>query len=521
MSDTVEPAAQSADLATASHVQSTTTTDADSEEGEKLPINVTASIFDTHYNYSIPHWHQEPPTHPSTDFATASNYAARHRFDSTGDASPHDSPRAADVKPQPTSGSLEHSRFQLVDEGSIVPLRRRSSQSYPSLNKQSSWGANRSGRTKSQEEHDKEQTMLQSRFKQFEISSEHDNLLLWLIRSPVDNIRVRSSNLGEYQVGTVITAQIDEPIGNVLPKQIGESFLSVPVVDSDQLYRGVIDLLDIIWRIVSVLQSARLQLSGDSQADEAKLQRLSELKAEIFQTPVETVLRDVDWSEAGTVSNIKGALPLHRGFSLLYCAEAFSRRGVHRLPILTKEQQVVGLVTQSMFINLLALNLDFLGSTRYTTVRDIVESGSRKVPYTINETQTALEAFTMMVRKRVNGLAVVDSNGYLVDGISVRDIRGIGQQLDRFDALYLPVAQFKQLSRDQVGRGSVNLPMFYVTYDDTLETVIHKMTAGVLLHRVWLVESIAEPRPLQVISQRDVIRFLLFRCGLPATSEDV
>jgi CBS domain-containing protein len=557
-------------------------TDADADHGTRAidaHLQATASIFSTHYDYPT-HVHQfadrsskansHSYAHESNECTTATNInTAKHRFDesrTSDDTSP------AHVRKHSQGGTtIVNSRFTLSDEidSPVVNEYQQQQLHFPPKSISHDFTTNRGKSASSpatfqrdvhdhdsyddymaQRRFDEQNAMLKQKFQTFEISEEHNNLLLWLIRASVDSLRVRSSAHGHYSVGNVVTAYLHDTLHDVARKMIEEQFLSCPVIDNDDLYRGVIDLLDIIWRIVSICRSSdfhydhnndgqhdieqKIRNNNATDVDQYKQQQerqekqLSDLRDEFASSTVEQTLESVDWSTTVRGSNhLKGVLPITSGFSIMYVLEAFSRRGVHRMPIIDQRHIVTGLVTQSMCINLFALNLDFLGSTRYTTVEGIVEALHPKKPFTVLHSDTALSAFGHMVSKRVNGLAVVDSDGYIVDALSVRDIRGIGLELEHFHALYSTVSEFKKLSRafqaannTSQAQREADVSKFYVTYEDTLETLLTRMSSGNLLHRVWVVASEDTPIPIHVISQRDVIRFILFRCGMPVTSEE-
>jgi CBS domain-containing protein len=110
-------------------------------------------------------------------------------------------------------------------------------------------------------------------------------------------------------------------------------------------------------------------------------------------------------------------------------------------------------------------------------------------------------------------LGVTNDKGHLVDTLSVRDLRGIGVKAEHFERLWHSVKAYKDEVRKEFHRQTPPQPI-HVTEDDTLEAVIRAMDDG-NIHRVFVVQKVEGGlRPTFVITQRDVLRFLLFKLGL-------
>jgi len=125
----------------------------------------------------------------------------------------------------------------------------------------------------------------------------------------------------------------------------------------------------------------------------------------------------------------------------------------------------------------------------------------------VQDTDPTIKAFRLMIDRKLSGLAVVNSKGELVDTISVRDLRGIGPEAEMFTRLWEPVADYKKRIR-KMHSESVPLVPVVVLPTDTLETVIRLMETKAV-HRVFVVKDHESRRPINVISQSDIIKFIL------------
>jgi CBS-domain-containing membrane protein len=199
-------------------------------------------------------------------------------------------------------------------------------------------------------------------------------------------------------------------------------------------------------------------------------------------------------------------LPSYTGCSSLGVLEQMARLGAHRVPVLSDDGHVKGLVTQSMFISLFSQNIGRLGRLRYLWVSDFVRSLT-VFPFVVQEDSLTLNAFKLMVKHDISALGVVDKNGCLVDSISVRDLNGMGCTSEHFERLWYPIKKFK-LSVQDSRTPSV------VTLTDSLETVIQRMHDGDE-HVVFVVDHTRSPHvALHVITQRDVLRAVCNQIGM-------
>ena len=119
----------------------------------------------------------------------------------------------------------------------------------------------------------------------------------------------------------------------------------------------------------------------------------------------------------------------------------------------------------------------------------------------------------------ISGIGVTDEKGHLVDVLSVRDLRGIGVKAEHFERLWQSVKRFKQETRAEFHPQTPSQPI-YVTEADSFERVLHLMDDG-NLHRTFVVEKVEDGglKLTHVITQRDALRFLLFKMGLESVSD--
>ena len=200
--------------------------------------------------------------------------------------------------------------------------------------------------------------------------------------------------------------------------------------------------------------------------------------------------------------------PSYVGCSSLGVLEQMARLGSHRVPVLSDAGQVLGLVTQSMFISLFSQQLHRLGRLKELWVGELINSLT-PAPFVVSMDSLTINAFKLMAKHSVAGLGVVDAGGYLVGAISVKDLHGIGCRAEHFERLWYPVSQFLKKTQS-----TPQLPAT-VSSMDTLQTVLQQMDDG-NVHLVFVVsgESDQKQRPLRVITQRDVLKIVCSHMGI-------
>ena len=207
--------------------------------------------------------------------------------------------------------------------------------------------------------------------------------------------------------------------------------------------------------------------------------------------------------------------PAYYGLSTLWVWEEMARLGCHRVPILSRQQRVLGLVTQSMLLSIIGQKMDSLGPLRDAPVSEMLPALACQ-PRLVSEDSPAIEAFESMRRFNITGLGVVDARGSLTGCITTGDLRGVGCNAENFHRLWLSVRQFQSQTAES---GSPALrpqqPRFSaVGLTDSMQTLIGQFDDG-NVHHVFVVR-LADERciPLHVITQRDVLRFIAHEMGM-------
>jgi CBS domain-containing protein len=324
-----------------------------------------------------------------------------------------------------------------------------------------------------------------------------------------DNVpRDTTGRVRLFKKGAVACLNINEKLPRAFRKLATENFLSAPVVDGRQRYAGMIDLFD-------MMQFTTDLFAGETQEEWVEFWD----KRQEFQSATVGQVMQSRW-----FSQTDPFHAVHQGFSLFHVFETMAKLGVHRVPVVDHAEDVVGICTQSMAISIIRQQKETMSDLVRAKVSEMQPILARDI-ITVHENEQTLKAFRKMIQNCVSGLAIVDDEGVLKGTISVRDLRGVGMSGERFSRLYLPVKMYKELVLKEYPKQApethykpddVPRDPLTVTAEDTLDDVIQKMNDG-NIHRIFLVskESMdaGKPKPLRVVSQRDVIMFILSKIG--------
>jgi len=325
-----------------------------------------------------------------------------------------------------------------------------------------------------------------------------DKLIAYLARFPLEQLAPRgvTGTIKVWAPNNVLCVDINERITRVFYKLVTEGFLSSPVMDRTQ-FMGFVDLMDLLHFTLDLF-------------DEAKVQPTEEALDIFFKQTekfVDAHVSDVLKKDAASFH------PVQAGYSMLQAMTLMAQTGIHRIPVVDENHTIIGICTQSMIISILSQAINLFGDSRDLPMSALHESLSDNV-YSVQEDTKVLDAFKLMREKNVLGLAVVNNDGSLIDNLSIRDLRGIGTNASRWKRLFDSVGTYKAQLRQEFSQQTPAKPITCKS-SDTIATVLSLMDDG-NIHRVFEVEEQnGKLIPKHVISQIDLIRFIVNKSGLP------
>jgi len=150
------------------------------------------------------------------------------------------------------------------------------------------------------------------------------------------------------------------------------------------------------------------------------------------------------------------------------------------------EPNVIAILSQMDVLRFLAENCAWMDREEVFH-KTIEELGlGKRTPITISESTSAAEAFRLIHKQQVGGVALVDDSGRLVSNLSASDIKNISLQTLRL--LNRPVSEFLTRNRR---RAWWSLPICFSPHD-TLKHVIMQFVAT-KTHRMYLIDENMKP----------------------------
>jgi len=280
----------------------------------------------------------------------------------------------------------------------------------------------------------------------------------------------------------LITVKKTDLISKAFKTLIDNHLLSAPVYDvKGHAYVGFIDMLDMVAHVLAALTEE--EITG-----EPNMAELLESKRLCFANDT-----------CGTITDLSKRnpyYPVEVSTTVLTVVNLVSRVKVHRIPVITKENELSTVITQSHIIHLIASHLSHFGAIISMTVGDLRLGYTNVI--TINETERAIEAFKKMYEHGVSAIGVVDDSGKLVGNVSNSDLKVIGYDAALLSHLFIPITEFMaKLPKNEIITGPIA-----VTPESTFEEAVTKLHIT-RVHRVYVVQ---DHKPVGIITGLEIIR---------------
>jgi len=206
------------------------------------------------------------------------------------------------------------------------------------------------------------------------------------------------------------------------------------------------------------------------------------------------------WKEAKVSDVMKYPLSLQNPFhpmmenqSLLSVVEVLAS-GVHRVPLLDANHDLVHLITQSQVVKYISQHIATLGAKKDMLIKHITNAIQYVV--TVSADRRLIDALRLIKICDVGGVAVVNDKGALRGNISAYDIKKITATARWANRLFESAGDF-------VGDDNV----VYLLQSDTLENAITKFVVN-KIHRLYVVNP-DTLEPIGLVTLTDILKEVL------------
>jgi len=279
----------------------------------------------------------------------------------------------------------------------------------------------------------------------------------------------------------IVSVSNEDSVRVAFEKLVKNNILSAPVraglhEENQNTYTGFVDMLDLVDFVVKKIHIGSQELATVEEVQT----RLNELQETLNHSTVKDLL--VSPSHRSTLS----CYPVPDGVTIFSVFDMLAWSGSYRLPVLNSSKKVVNVITQSMLMKYIFENIQLVPQhVREKPVREFVDNAT---VVTLHESKRAIHACQLMCEKGVNGIAIVNDEGQIVDSFSVKDLRGVGLEAQQIWRLFMPVLIYKKKQVDLFPHAVPSI-LVQATLDDPFEKVL-QLFVGNRTHRVWVVDSV-------------------------------
>jgi len=270
---------------------------------------------------------------------------------------------------------------------------------------------------------------------------------------------------------------------------VDHNILSAPVYDEKtQKYTGFLDIRDLVSFVVFV---------DDDQKSDVP-QNLNDLimhGCKLFKV-------ELDGVTVTYLSRRNPFYPISTSDSLLRVCEQLAK-GVHRVPVVDQNGNVVNIISQSSIIQFLIQHKTEIKELTKHTLGEL-NMGTKPV-ISVKQDTPAIETFRLMDKKKISGVAVIDNNGKFVGNTSASDLKLFMKTLS-LDILNRPIMEVLKIIRQE--SIEIKSPTISVSSKDSLEVAIGKL-ASTKIHKLFVADDNDGYKPQAVISITDILRYLL------------
>jgi len=280
----------------------------------------------------------------------------------------------------------------------------------------------------------------------------------------------------------LIVVDSSKTVGEVLMILVENVILSVPVVEREDhsvKFIGFVDVLDILGLVVKVTEQEKSNLHEF-------------FSNPFFEKPIRQAMDPTlsEWTPVQETTNLLDILISFLHSKILR---------PHRLPVVSIDGRVSGVISQSDMVKMANENMHLLGNKVNATVEDL-----RIVHAVIAVRHTAktIDALSILFENRVHGVAVVEHlTNKLMANLSASDLRGMRREdLALFDKTVMEFLQSINSSR-----GGIKSPVWCPPHS-TLSQVI-TLIASQNVHRVYIANE--KQHAIGVVSVSDIMCALM------------
>jgi len=282
---------------------------------------------------------------------------------------------------------------------------------------------------------------------------------------------------------------------HVLNTLAENDILSAPVIShATGSLMGFVDVLDISGYVLQAWNNHSINLTSDNWRER------NYSRNEFFDTKVKLLPNFSQMDQAVGIYRNETVAALLR----LFCdPRGFSR--LHRLAVLSEDNKIINVVTQSDVITFIAKHVTLLPSRVMT--RSLKELGVVHPIVMVRLDSAFYEALQVLYHNRVSGIALLDENGRVSTNLSASDLRGINQKSFNY---------FTKSTISFLAKGTMcGLKAPISCSEDMLFPDVIRLLYTEAVHRVYI--TTGGGVPIGVVTMGDVLHLLTHKRVVSST----
>lgn len=308
----------------------------------------------------------------------------------------------------------------------------------------------------------------------------------------------------------VVCVAASDKVSDALKTLVEHKILCVPVLDSTVTppkVVGLFDMIDVLQVVLTVacdfkdthaaeLTETLLEAWGDKSKPPPNVEEL---------LSGQSVFHTLTVAEAMNASEQNATISVAIGTSLLTIVQTMLVNHVRRVVVTDADGQLHNIITQSQIIQFLSENIGHFQALAGRTMQELDAYNVWRPVVTVRPEQPAVDAFQLMRKHKISGVAVVNEEGKLIDSIGVRDLRILDGKFDCGSCVQ-PLTVFLQRVRDASSASiATTRPHAPITFQlsDKLGDVIQRV-ATARVHRIFAVDS--SNKLLAIASLSDLLK---------------
>lgn len=189
---------------------------------------------------------------------------------------------------------------------------------------------------------------------------------------------------------------------------------------------------------------------------------------------------------------------IYNDASMANVIKEMSSNELKRLFVIDRNGKILNIITQSSLMDFICDHDEWF---RHILNAELSKFNINRNVVSVKKDENVIEAFKLMKENKISAVCVTDRYGYVIDTISVKDLRTVVPGLTIMQRLFIPIEDF--LNRIEV-ETKKKRELIVCSENDTVRNVLEKIRRT-RVHRVWM---LSHGKANGVVSLKDILEII-------------